>query len=393
MASTMKDLARETGLGLATLSKYFNGGNVREKNRRLIEAAVKKLHYVPNEVARSLKTRQTRVIGVIIPELSNAFITSIISSMEDVLRRHDYAVIVCDCRSDPKREKEAVEFLIHRRVDGLINMATDPTGAHLKAALEANIPILLVDRLIKTLRNKVSAVIIDNEFASSQAVSKLLDLGHRKIGLVLGSPRLYTTETRLAGYLNALRDAGVEPDERYIRYGDYTMDGGYQAVQELIGLEDPPTALFITNFEMMLGGMLALQHNGIEIPRDLSVIGFDKLELFSGIFPDLTLVRQPQLGIGRECADLMLDILSSKNPPVPRVITLPTELTEGSSVRALESKRFFNIFSSSVLCFRLSFFYTEYRPSVRTGRRPPHSPFRRWNDSGYHTRRQKALRS
>ena len=273
---------------------------------------------------------------MIIPELSNAFITSIISSMEDVLRRHDYAVIVCDCRSDPKREKEAVEFLIHRRVDGLINMATDPTGAHLKAALEANIPILLVDRLIKTLRNKVSAVIIDNEFASSQAVSKLLDLGHRKIGLVLGSPRLYTTETRLAGYLNALRDAGVEPDERYIRYGDYTMDGGYQAVQELIGLEDPPTALFITNFEMMLGGMLALQHNGIEIPRDLSVIGFDKLELFSGIFPDLTLVRQPQLGIGRECANLMLETLSSKGTAVPRVITLSTELTEGTSTRALE---------------------------------------------------------
>ena len=337
MAATMKDLSRETGLGLATLSKYFNGGNVREKNRLLIEAAVKKLHYVPNEVARSLKTRQSRVIGVIIPELSNAFITSIISSMEDVLRRHDYAVIVCDCRSDPKREKEAVEFLLHRRVDGLINMATDPTGAHLKAALDANIPILLVDRLIKSLRNKVSAVIIDNEYASFQAVSKLLDLGHRKIGLVLGSPRLYTTETRLAGYLSALRDAGVEPDERYIRYGDYTMDGGSQAVQELINLEDPPTALFITNFEMMLGGMLALQHNNIEIPKDLSVIGFDKLELFGGIFPDLTLVRQPQLGIGRECADLMLDMLSTKNPPVPRVITLSTELNEGSSVRALNA--------------------------------------------------------
>ena len=89
MAATMKDLARETGLGLATISKYFNGGTVRSKNRLLIEAAVKKLHYVPNEVARSLKTQQTRVIGVIIPELSNAFITSIISSMEDILRRHD----------------------------------------------------------------------------------------------------------------------------------------------------------------------------------------------------------------------------------------------------------------------------------------------------------------
>ncbi len=336
MAATMKDLARETGLGLATLSKYFNGGKVRDKNRVLIEAAVKKLHYVPNEVARSLKTQQTRVIGVIIPELSNAFITSIISSMEDILRRHDYAVIVCDCRSDPKREKEAVEFLMHRRVDGLINMATDATGAHLKAALETDIPILLVDRLISSLRSRVSAVIIDNVYASGQAVSKLLELGHRKIGLVLGSPHLFTTDARLTGYLNSLRDAGIEPDDKYIRYGDYTMDGGYQAVRELIHLEDPPTALFITNFEMTLGGMLALQHEGIEVPKDLSVIGFDKLELFGGIFPDLTLIRQPQLGIGRECANLMLDMLSSKDSS-PRIVTLTTELTEGSSVRPLDA--------------------------------------------------------
>ena len=336
MPSTMKDLARETGLGLATISKYFNGGTVREKNRVLIESAVKKLHYVPNEVARSLKTQQTRVIGVIIPELSNAFITSIISSMEDILRRHDYAVIVCDCRSDPKREKEAVEFLMHRRVDGLINMATDTTGAHLKSALDADIPILLVDRLIDSLRSRVSAVIIDNVYASGQAVRKLLDLGHRKIGLVLGSPHLYTTDARLTGYLSTLQGAGIKPDEQYIRYGDYTMDGGYQSVQELLKLKDPPTALFITNFEMTLGGMLALQHNGIEVPKDLSVIGFDKLELFAGIFPELTLIRQPQLSIGREAANLMLDMLSSRNTTAPRIVTLTTELAEGSSVRPLK---------------------------------------------------------
>ena len=335
MAATMKDLSRETGLGLATISKYFNGGTVREKNRLLIEAAVRKLHYVPNEVARSLKTQQTRVIGVIIPELSNAFITSIISSMEDIMRKHDYAVIVCDCRSDPKREKEAVDFLMHRRVDGLINMATDATGAHLKAALDAGIPILLVDRLIDSLRSRVSAVIIDNVYASGQAVRKLLDLGHRKIGLVLGSPHLFTTDARLTGYLNTLKEAGIQPDDRFIRYGDYTMDGGYQAVQELIRLTDAPTALFITNFEMTLGGMLALQQNGIEVPKDLSVIGFDKLELFGSIFPDLTLIRQPQLGIGRECANLMLDMLAGKEAFAPRIVTLTTELTEGSSVRPL----------------------------------------------------------
>ena len=336
MASTMKDLSRETGLGLATISKYFNGGTVREKNRVLIEAAVKKLHYVPNEVARSLKTRHSRVIGVIIPELSNAFITSIISTMEDILRKQDYAVIVCDCRSDPKREKDAVEFLLHRRVDGLINMATDTTGAHLKAPLASGIPVLLIDRLIENLRGKVSAVIIDNVHAAGQAVEKLTGLGHRRIGLVLGSPGLYTTNQRLSGYLNALEGAGITPADEYIRYGDYTMDGGYQAVQELLKLKRRPTALFVTNFEMTLGAMLALQHNGIRVPEDLSVIGFDKLELFGEIFPDLTLIRQPQLSIGREAANLMLDLLSADGGPSHRIVTLSTELSEGASVRPLK---------------------------------------------------------
>ena len=336
MAATMKDLSRETGLGLATISKYFNGGTVRERNRVLIEAAVKKLHYVPNEVARSLKTQHSRVIGVIIPELSNAFITSIISSMEDILRKHDYAVIVCDCRSDPKREKDAVEFLLHRRVDGLINMATDTTGAHLKAPLASGIPVLLIDRLIESLRGKVSAVIIDNVHAASQAVEKLTGLGHRQIGLVLGSPNLYTTNQRLTGYLNALNEAGIKPTEEYIRYGDYTMDGGYQAVLDLLKLKNRPTALFVTNFEMTLGTMLALQHNGVRVPEDLSVIGFDKLELFGEIFPNLTLIRQPQLSIGRESANLMLDMLSNEESGGCRIVTLTTELTEGSSVRPLK---------------------------------------------------------
>ena len=335
MASTMKDLSRETGLGLATISKYFNGGTVREKNRLLIEAAVKKLHYVPNEVARSLKTQQSRVIGVVIPELSNAFITSIITSMEDILRKKDYAVIVCDCRSDPKREKSAVEFLLHRRVDGLINMATDMSGAHLKAALSAGIPILLIDRLIDSLRGRASAVVIDNAHAASQAVRKLTSMGHRKIGIVLGSPNLYTTNQRLTGYLNALREAGITPDDAYIRYGDYTMDGSYQAVQDLLRLKHRPTSLFVTNFEMTLGAMLALQHNNIRVPEDLSVIGFDKLEMFGEIFPNLTLIRQPQLSIGREAANLMLDLLGSGKNPIHRIVTLSTELTEGTSVRQL----------------------------------------------------------
>ena len=113
------------------------------------------------------------------------------------------------------------------------------------------------------------------------------------------------------------------------------MDGGYQAVQDLLSLKQRPTALFVTSFEMTLGAMLALQHNNIRVPEDLSVIGFDKLELFGEIFPDLTLIRQPQLSIGRETANLMLDLLSSRDSVPHRIVTLSTELTEGRSVSQL----------------------------------------------------------
>ena len=336
MTSTMKDLAQATGLGLATISKYFNGGTVREKNRLLIEDAVKRLHFAPNEVARSLKTRQSHVIGVVIPELSNAFITSIISTMEDLLRQRNYAVIVCDCRSDARQEKQAVEFLLHRRVDGLINMPTDPSGAPLRPAVEADVPVILVDRLIPSLEGQVSAVVIDNVRAAEKATETLIASGHRRIGLVLGDPGLYTTDCRMQGYLNTLKAAGIAPDPWDISYGNYTMNGGYQAVQGLMARKDRPTALFITNFEMTLGGMLALQLSGIRVPEDVSVIGFDKLDTFGDVFPHLTLIHQPQNIIGRECASLMLDLLSDSHAVPHRVVTLATQFTKGTSVRSIK---------------------------------------------------------
>lgn len=128
----MKDIARKTGLGLATISSYFNGGNVREKNRKKIEEAIEELHYEVNEVARGLKTNATRTVGVVIPELNNVFCAEIITEMEDILRGHGYATIVCDCRTDRMLEQEAVDFLSRKRVDGIINMPVDTEGRHLK---------------------------------------------------------------------------------------------------------------------------------------------------------------------------------------------------------------------------------------------------------------------
>ena len=337
MAATMKDIAKMTGLGLATISKFLNGGKVKPQNKKLIEDAVKALHFVPNEFARSLKTSQSRTVGVVIPELGNQFITSIITTMEDILRKHDYAVIVCDCRTDAKREKEAVSFLVHKRVDGLINMPTDNSGEHLKPALDAGIPIVLVDRMLKAMTGRVSAVVVDNVDAAEKATRFLLEAGHDEIGLILGNEGIFTTQKRRDGYLNAYAEFDIKPREKLIRYGDYTMDGGYSSMKALLSMENRPTAVFVTNFEMTLGAMIALNEAALKVPEHISFIGFDKLDLFGAIFPNLTLVKQPQNAIGECVANQLLRLLAdASSGPLHQIITLSTQLYEGGSTRKLK---------------------------------------------------------
>ncbi len=334
MASTMKDIARRTGLGLATISKYLNGGKVRPNNKKLIDEAVRELHFVPNEFARGLKTSQSRTIGVVIPELGNAFCTLIITAVEDMLRKLNYAVIVCDCRSDPRRELDAVSFLINKRVDGLINMPSDASGAHLAPAIDAGIPVVLVDRVLKPLSGKVSAVIVDNADAGEKATQLLLEKGHRSIGLILGDPEVYTTQKRLEGYLNALKEHDAAPREEYILYTDYTMEGGYTAMKKILSMQERPTAVFVTNYYMTLGAIIALNEAQISIPEDLSFIGFDKLDLFDAIYPHLTLINQPLNAISECVARQLLTLLSDETAP-PQVIMLSTQLHEGTTVKSL----------------------------------------------------------
>ena len=336
MAATMKDIARLTGLGLATISKYMNGGTVRPKNRKLIEDAVRELHFVPNEFARSLKTSQSRAIGVVIPELGNQFITSIVIRMEDILRKHDYSVIVCDCRTDIRREREAVTFLMHKRVDGLINMPTDNSGEHLRPALEAGIPIVLVDRMLKAMNGLVSAVVVDNVEVAERATLHLLRAGHEKIGLILGSEEVYTAQKRREGYLNAFADLNVQPHMEMIRFSDYTMEGGYATMKALLALPECPTAVFATNYEMTLGALIALNEAHIALPDQLSFIGFDRLELFGAVFPNLTIVEQPQDIIGECVAKQLLRLLNGSAQREPhQIITLAGQLHLGGSTREL----------------------------------------------------------
>ena len=332
MAATMKDIANRTGLGLATISSYFNGGNVREKNRIKIEEAIEELHYEVNEVARGLKTNETKTIGVVIPELNNIFCTEIITGMEDILRSHGYATIVCDCRTDKNLEKEAVEFLTRKRVDGIINMAVDVTGEHLKLFQKTGKPIILIDRHIKGL--PCDSVLVDNRDAARKATALLMEYGHKEIGIIAGPKDISTSEERLEGYYQAYEEAGIPVKDSLVYYGDYTIPGGVKALETLVAQNPDMTAVFVTNYEMTMGAVIGINELGICIPDELSLIGFDNLEFARACSPKLAIVSQPTRKIAEEVAQLMLARLAGEKEA--RVTEkLQTEIIMGKSIRRI----------------------------------------------------------
>ncbi len=330
MAATIKDIAKETGLGLATISSYLNGGNVREKNRVKIEEAIEKLDFEVNEVARGLKTNRTKMIGIILPELNNIFFAEIITELEDVLRGQGYAAMICDCRTDEKREEEAIDFLKRRRVDGMIIIPTGKSGRGLQEVMDAGKPIVMIDRRIRNVR--CDTVLVDNRGAAEDAIRRLLDRGHRKIGMIAGAEDVYTAEERFQGYCRALEAAGIPAEDSLIVRGDYTILGGSRGIKELAKRNPDMTAVFISNYEMTLGAMIELNELGVRIPEEMSVIGFDNIEFAKACIPRLSIVTQPTKELGRRAAELMLKRLEEKERTEFETVRLATSFVEGRSV-------------------------------------------------------------
>ena len=333
MGATIKDIARETGLGLATISSYLNGHRVREKNRIKIEAAIEKLHFELNETARGLKTNRTRTIGILIPELNNIFCAEIISEAEDILRQEGYATMLCDCRSDADREREAMDFLLRRRVDGLIIMPTGEDRRILERFLLRKRPVVVLDRKIKDL--DLDSVLVDNEGAAREAVDRFRAAGHTEIGLIAGPREIYTAMVRREGFRRAMTEAGLEVSESRMICGDYTIRGGAKAMQRLHREEPQVTAVLASNYEMTLGAMIEINESGIRVPEDLSLIGFDNLEFARASAPRLGIMLQPTRQIAREAVSLLLKRLSGDTETPAQTVVLPTEYIEGKSVRKI----------------------------------------------------------
>lgn len=331
--ATIKDVAKYTGLSISTISKYLNGGNVLEHNRELIEEAIDKLDFKVNEIARALKTNRTMTIGVLIPNLENIFCTSIISNIESILLEEGYSTIVCDYKEDPRLEKEKLSFLIDKMVDGIIMMPLAWDGSEMEELKAKNIPVVLLDRLIKDV--VCDAILVDNLNASYNAVEQLIIRGHKRIGIIIGPKNIYTAQERLKGYLRVHEDYHMEIDPQVIRYGDYYLESGYIQMNELLKTDPPITAVYVTNYEMTLGSIVAINESNVNIPKELSFIGFDNLELARIVKPALSVVVQPMKQIEETIATVLLQRLSGDLSNFPLMHRLKTEVIIKDSIAKL----------------------------------------------------------
>lgn len=309
--STIKDLARHTNLSIATVSKYLNGGNVLPGNRESLERAVKDLNYRMNHIARGLKTRRTMTVGVLIPRFDNYFYSNMVSVIETSLSRKGYSAITCAYHDEVRMEHEKLEFLLNKSVDGMIFV---PMGAMSGRAAVLNrppVPMVMLDRIYDGI--KCDRVLSDNRGAIFQALEHLKGLGHRRIGIILGPEGVYTADERFRAFMDAVTEYGLDPDPELVRRGDYRTVSGSDCVNGFLSMDKRPTALIVTNCEMTVGAIVALETAGVRVPEQLSLIGFDNRELALAVRPRLSMVAQNIAGMGESAVSLLLERIEGKN--------------------------------------------------------------------------------
>ncbi len=337
MPATIRDIKEKTGLSLATISKYLNGGNVLPENRVRIEAAIKELHYEVNEIARGLVTNRTRTVGVVVYSVESLFNGTLLHHIGNALRKEKYGILICDSCNDEKIEAENIRFLLNKKVDGIIVVPVSRKARFLKPAQDAGVPVVLMDRSFQNA--EFDCVRIDNRMAAFRAVNILIENNHKKIAVICSdSENEYTGFERYKGYLDAVEQAGIEIPEQYRKLGNHSIEFGQKSMRELLALEDRPTAVFMSNYEITLGAVMALNESGMQCPEDISMLGFDDLILSHLLKPQMHMVIQPMKEMSEKAVEMLLHHIRSKKgkkEEIPVEVIMGTRIREGNSVARL----------------------------------------------------------
>ncbi len=306
----IKMIARKAGVSISTVSRVMNGSKpVSPELEKRVYEAVKQMDYKPNSIARSLILNKTNLIGVVVPDVSNSFHAQLLSGIEAYAAEAEYGVIICNVYRSWEKQQKYFNLMLERHVDGII-LLHDNTLEELAAFQKiSNTPILFASVPIKG--SEIPFVGIDEVKAAYDAVCHLIAKGHREIGLIRGE--CYALGTlRGEGYRRALEDNGIPFREEIVVHRPSGVEYGYQAMEELLKLESHPSAVFCVSDEIAVGALDCVLDRGLRVPEDISLIGFDDIDLSQVVRPKLTTVHQPIHEIGRESARLLIDLIERK---------------------------------------------------------------------------------
>lgn len=327
--ATIKDVAREASVSVATVSRVFTGATVvREETARRIREVAAALRYAPHIGAQSLITNRTNTLGVLLPDLYGEFFSELIHGIDLTARKDGYHILVS--RSwEGRSEIEAAMRAMRGRVDGILLMSPDIDAHALLEILPDKCPVVFLNCAVSG--SAFDSVNIDNIGGANTIVRHLLSHGHTRIAIIMGAPGNIDGEQRLSGYRAALRAASIEPNPCYEVVGNFTEESGYLATRSLLELETPPTAIFSANDSMAIGALSALSEAGVAVPKDVAIAGFDDIRTARYVNPPLTSMHVPIAELGGLAMTKLIAALRDKDQHVRRQDTMRTSLVIRSS--------------------------------------------------------------
>ena len=328
--SRITEVADRAGVSAMTVSRVLNNsGYVSAATRQRVELAIAQLGYVPNALARQLRSKRTKMLALVVSDISNPFFTTIARGVEDAASARGFAVMFCNTDESNEEEARYLRLLVERQVDGVLLVPAENAAASLRLLRAHSIPVVVLDRRAS---RRVDNVRCDSELGAYALARHLLELGHRRIAVLTGRRGISTSVDRVAGVRRALADAGLALDESLVRYGGFNFgslnlaDGRRMAEEVLAASDDPPTAIFAANNFIAFGAVRALRELGLRVPEDISVVAFDDLPVEWVSDPFLTVAAQPAYEIGRRAAEMMIDRLVGERTTAGESVVLPFEV-------------------------------------------------------------------
>lgn len=312
MGCTIRDIAKETGLSIATVSKCINGKSVKPENRQLIEDAITKLRYLSDGTARAMRTQSTRLVVIIIPTLTNVMIPEIVSRCEALLIENGYYPVLCVTHGDAEMEKKYILKFASHHIDGIISMPSC-TDVDIYRTLDANcIPYVFFEQTV--LGMDANIIHLSGEYAIEEMTIAVRSAGHKNGGVIFGQRNNQAFQRRFARLKSIINKYGYHIPNEQIEYTDATVMGGRIAMNKLLALPDRPTVVFCLGEELTVGAFNAIKQNGLRIPEDMALIGIRNTNVLDAISPDLTVsaLREPTEKLAEACVRRLMDLIEMK---------------------------------------------------------------------------------